>query len=53
VFPKLTGEALSPNMDFREWKDILAAAGIREGRLHNAATPPQRFCSCSESPNGQ
>ena len=36
MFPKLTGEALSPNMDFREWKDIPAAAGIREGRPHNA-----------------
>ncbi|MEU8227093.1 site-specific integrase [Kribbella sp. NPDC048915] len=36
VFAKRTGEALSPNMDFREWKDILAAAGIREGRLHDA-----------------
>ncbi|MEV6287116.1 tyrosine-type recombinase/integrase [Kribbella sp. NPDC051770] len=22
--------------DYREWKDILAAAGIREGRLHDA-----------------
>ncbi|WP_083751108.1 tyrosine-type recombinase/integrase [Kribbella sp. ALI-6-A] len=36
VFAKRTGECLSPNMDYREWKDILAAAGIREGRLHDA-----------------
>ncbi|TDU89445.1 site-specific recombinase XerD [Kribbella voronezhensis] len=36
VFAKRTGQALSPNMDYREWKDILAKAGIREGRLHDA-----------------
>jgi integrase len=36
VFAKRTGEALSSNMDYREWKDILAKAGIREGRLHDA-----------------
>lgn len=36
VFAKRTGEALSPNMDYREWKEILTSAGIREGRLHDA-----------------
>ena len=36
VFAKRTGEALSPNMDYREWKEILATAGIRDGRLHDA-----------------
>jgi len=36
VFAKRTGEALSPNMDYREWKEILVAAGIRDGRLHDA-----------------
>ncbi|TDW18596.1 site-specific recombinase XerD [Kribbella kalugense] len=36
VFAKRTGEALSPNMDYREWKGILKAAGIRDGRLHDA-----------------
>jgi integrase len=36
VFAKRTGEELSPNMDYREWKAILAAAGIRDGRLHDA-----------------
>ncbi|MEV6411861.1 site-specific integrase [Kribbella sp. NPDC051718] len=36
IFAKRTGEALSPNMDYREWKEILVAAGIRDGRLHDA-----------------
>jgi integrase len=36
VFAKRTGEVLSPNMDYREWKDILSTAGVREGRLHDA-----------------
>jgi integrase len=36
VFAKRTGEALSPNMDYREWKEMLAMAGIRDGRLHDA-----------------
>jgi integrase len=25
-----------PNMDYREWKETLATAGIRDGRLHDA-----------------
>ena len=36
VFAKRTGEALSPNIDYREWKQILTTAGIRDGRLHDA-----------------
>lgn len=36
VFAKRTGEALSPNMDYREWKEILVSSGIRDGRLHDA-----------------
>lgn len=36
VFAGRTGKALSPNMDYREWKALLVAAGIRNGRLHDA-----------------
>ena len=36
MFAGRTGKAISPNMDYREWKALLAAAGIRNGRLHDA-----------------
>lgn len=36
VFAKPTGEALSPNTDYHEWKRLLAEAGVRDGRLHDA-----------------
>ncbi|MFF0389352.1 tyrosine-type recombinase/integrase [Kitasatospora sp. NPDC004615] len=36
VFASPTGEPLIPNTDYHEWKDILAAAGVREARLHDA-----------------
>ena len=31
-----TGKPLSPNIDYREWKSLLTAAGLRDGRLHDA-----------------
>lgn len=36
VFASPTGEPLNPNTDFHEWKALLKAAGLREGRLHDA-----------------
>jgi len=36
VFASRTGRPLNPNTDYREWKALLAAAGIRDGRLHDA-----------------
>ncbi|WP_327662372.1 MULTISPECIES: tyrosine-type recombinase/integrase [unclassified Streptomyces] len=36
VFTKLLGGPLSPNTDYHDWKDLLEAAGVREGRLHDA-----------------
>ncbi|WP_103532268.1 tyrosine-type recombinase/integrase [Streptomyces sp. SM11] len=36
VFASPTGEPLNPNTDHHEWKDLLKAAGLRAGRLHDA-----------------
>ena len=36
VFTTPTGEPLSPNTDHHQWKALLKAAGIRDGRLHDA-----------------
>lgn len=36
MFTKLLGGPLSPNTDYHDWKDLLEAAGVREGRLHDA-----------------
>lgn len=36
VFAKPNGQALSPNADYHEWKDLLKAAGVRDARLHDA-----------------
>jgi integrase len=36
VFAKPDGSALSPNTDYHEWKNILAEAGLRDARLHDA-----------------
>jgi integrase len=36
MFAGRTGKPLSPNMDYREWKALLVAAGTRDGRLHDA-----------------
>ncbi|WTJ47544.1 site-specific integrase [Streptomyces atratus] len=36
VFTSPVGEPLSPNTDFHKWKDLLKAAGVRDGRLHDA-----------------
>lgn len=36
VFTSPTGEPLNPNTDFHRWKDLLEAAGVRDGRLHDA-----------------
>ncbi|MEU6121858.1 tyrosine-type recombinase/integrase [Streptomyces sp. NPDC047123] len=36
VFTSPTGEPLNPNTDYHRWKDLLEAAGVRDGRLHDA-----------------
>ena len=36
VFTSPTGEPLNPNTDYHGWKDLLKAAGVRDGRLHDA-----------------
>ncbi|MFF4735103.1 tyrosine-type recombinase/integrase [Streptomyces sp. NPDC002536] len=36
VFTSPTGEPLNPNTDYHQWKDLLQAAGVRDGRLHDA-----------------
>ncbi|PNE36254.1 tyrosine-type recombinase/integrase [Streptomyces noursei] len=36
VFTSPVGEPLNPNTDFHRWKDLLKAAGVRDGRLHDA-----------------
>jgi integrase len=36
LFATPTGGPLNPRTDYTEWKRLLAAAGIRDGRLHDA-----------------
>lgn len=36
LFASRTGQPLSARTDHQEWKDLLKAAGIRTGRLHDA-----------------
>jgi integrase len=36
VFTSPTGGPVNPNTDYHEWKALLHAAGIRDGRLHDA-----------------
>jgi integrase len=36
VFAKPDGRPLNPNTDYHEWKHLLAEAGLRDARLHDA-----------------
>jgi integrase len=36
VFATTTGQALNTMTDYKQWKDLLKAAGLREARLHDA-----------------
>lgn len=36
VFTSEVGEPLNPNTDYHRWKDLLKAAAVRDGRLHDA-----------------
>ena len=36
VFTSPTGQPLNPRTDYTRWKQLLAAAGIRDARLHDA-----------------
>jgi hypothetical protein len=46
VFASAIGKSLSLNSDYREWKALLQAAGVPDGRLHDARTR-RRQCSWS------
>ncbi|KUJ70288.1 hypothetical protein ACZ90_05200 [Streptomyces albus subsp. albus] len=36
VFTTEMGEPINPRTDYDEWKELLSAAGVRDGRLHDA-----------------
>ncbi|GIF16201.1 tyrosine-type recombinase/integrase [Actinoplanes teichomyceticus] len=36
VFAQVNGRPLDPRRDWQDWKDLLAAAGVRDARLHDA-----------------
>jgi integrase len=36
VFTTARGEPVNPNTDYHQWKRLLADAGLRDGRLHDA-----------------
>lgn len=36
MFATPTGEPVNPNTDYHQWKELLKAAGLRDGRLHDA-----------------
>lgn len=36
VFAQLNGKPLDPKDDWEQWRDLLAAAGVRHARLHDA-----------------
>lgn len=36
VFATQTGKPVNPQTDYHEWKRLLAASGLRDGRLHDA-----------------
>ena len=36
VFATPVGEPINPNTDYHHWKRLLADAGLRDGRLHDA-----------------
>ena len=36
VFTQATGRPIAPEQDWRAWKDLLKAAGVRDARLHDA-----------------
>jgi integrase len=36
VFTKPDGRPLNPNTDYHEWKALIAEAGLRDARLHDA-----------------
>jgi integrase len=36
VFARPDGRPLNPNTDYHEWKELLAEAGLRDARLHDA-----------------
>jgi hypothetical protein len=50
MFAGRTGKPLSPNMDYREWKELPVAAGTVGCTM--PGTPPPRFSCSSVFPNG-
>lgn len=47
VFATPAGRPLNLNTDCREWQSPLKAAGVRDGRLHDARHFVAACCSCS------
>ena len=44
VFTSPTGSPLNPNSDYHRWKALLKAAGVRDGRLHDARHTAATYC---------
>jgi len=44
VFCTPIGAAINPRTDYEHWKKLLAAAGVRDARLHDRGTQPPRGC---------
>jgi integrase len=44
MFTGPTGLPIDPRRDMEEWKDILAKAGVRDGRLHDARHTAASVC---------
>jgi integrase len=36
MFAQPNGRPIDPRQDMREWKDLMAEAGVRDARLHDA-----------------
>ena len=44
MFTTPVGEPINPNTDYHHWKRLLADAGLRDGRMHDARHTAQRLC---------
>ncbi|KAA1427791.1 tyrosine-type recombinase/integrase [Nocardioides antri] len=49
VFPAASGGLIDPSRDHTEWKSLLKKSGLRDVRLHDAATPQRPSCLSRES----
>ena len=51
LFATPTGGPVNPRTDYSEWKLLLARAGLRDGRLHDARHTAATVLLILESPN--